>query len=482
MTTAMAVVSFQDSGKSLSFLDSGNATSLQGGVEEFSGEAPNKFLDNRKIYLSLLDGVRAKRALRDSLKRLKADLANPPQGSDQVDCGDFVDWDGENEVEVSAEAVEYYHRELPYYPICIGDVLLQTYRIEHKLGHDDFSTVWLARDIQEEKDVALKIMIPGDAGEDEYKMQTEILSTMQDTSNFLTYQKTFFLPGHHGDLHRVLVFPVRGPSIRHLSRTWENLGYVCLLEEVSVATRMSGARQLLKALEQLHNAGIVHQDLNDGNVMWDVRPLDNFDTETKYRHLGRPQKMALSSQLWKRGELVKPLQVPKAMLKKTVYLGGFGMSIKAGTEVEEKVLWPIDYYAPERFHNVKPSFASDMWSYMCLFAQLYLGTTPWHHNACVRLMNHMVDSIGPMPEQWKGHYKAVGRCDDSWYDQKRKPDPVKTLEAQIRHLRPDVGPTERNHVLSIMSKGFSYLPEDRLSATHLLQDASFKAVMEIYCG
>jgi hypothetical protein len=61
---------------------------------------------------------------------------------------------------------------------------------------------------------------------------------------------------------------------------------------------MSGARQLLKALEQLHNAGIVHQgeltpgcraislhtnystDLNDGNVIWDVRPLDNFNTET----------------------------------------------------------------------------------------------------------------------------------------------------------------------------------------------------------
>ena len=74
---------------------------------------------------------------------------------------------------------------------------LQTYRIEHKLGHGGFSTVWLARDIQEEKDVALKIMIPGNAGEDEYKMQTEILRTVQDTSNLLTYLKTFFLPGHH---------------------------------------------------------------------------------------------------------------------------------------------------------------------------------------------------------------------------------------------------------------------------------------------
>jgi serine/threonine protein kinase len=186
--------------------------------------------------------------------------------------------------------------------------------------------------------------------------------------------------------------------------------------------------------------------------------------------------------LWKRGELVKPLQVPKALLGETVYLSNFSMSIKAGTEVEHKVAWPIDYCAPERFHNVNPSFASDMWSYICLFTQLYLSITPWHHTACVGLMNHMVNTLGPLPEQWKGHYKAIGRCDDSWYDQNRKPKLFRTLEAQIRKLRPDVDPTERNHVLSVMSKGFSYLPEDRPSATQLLQDASFKAVMEIYCG
>jgi serine/threonine protein kinase len=216
--------------------------------------------------------------------------------------------------------------------------------------------------------------------------------------------------------------------------------------------------------------------------MWDIAPLNNFNTETKYKHLGRPKKIALPSELWKRGELVKPLKVPKTLLRETVYLGDFGMAIKAGTEVKQKVLWPIVYCAPERFHNVNPSFASDMWSYMCLFTELYLGSTPWHSDGCVLLMNCMVNIIGPLPEQWKGDYKALGLCDDSWYDQSRTPNPesLRTLEAKIRHARPDVSPTERDHVLSIMSKGFSYLPEDRPSATQLLQDASFKAVMEIY--
>jgi hypothetical protein len=92
-------------------------------------------------------------------------------------------------------------------------------------------------------------MIPGKAGEDEYNMQTEIIR-MKDTSNFLTYLNTFFLPGHYCD-HRVLVFPVRGPNIRYCMED--------MPEPPSMASRMSAAMQLLKALERLHSAGIVHQ-------------------------------------------------------------------------------------------------------------------------------------------------------------------------------------------------------------------------------
>ena len=86
----------------------------------------------------------------------------------------------------------------------------------HKLGHGQSSTVWLARDIKEQRDVALKIMIFGDEGEDEYSMQKEIVSTVQDTSNLVTYLATFSLRGCRGN-HRV-VFPVRGPSFKDTVR------------------------------------------------------------------------------------------------------------------------------------------------------------------------------------------------------------------------------------------------------------------------
>lgn len=111
--------------------------------------------------------------------------------------------------------------------------------------------------------------------------------------------------------------------------------------------------------------------------MWGIVPLDNCTTATKYKYLGRPQKMGLLPHPEWQGELVKPVVVPKNLIRETVYLGDFGLLIKAGTSVSFKIQSPATYCAPERWHDVGPSFASDMWSYMCLFAELYLGFPPF---------------------------------------------------------------------------------------------------------
>jgi hypothetical protein len=92
----------------------------------------------------------------------------------------------------------------------------------------------------------------------------------------------------------------------------------------------------------------------------------------------------------------------------------------------------------------------------------------------------MVKVLGPLPEQWKGHY--IGdKYENSWYDQSTTSNLRSALERLIQEERPETSLTERNHVLSVMSRAFCYCPEDRLTATQLLQDVSFKALMEIYC-
>jgi serine/threonine protein kinase len=417
-----------------------------------------------------------------------------------LDHGDFAIPGTEYEVECYTEHPAQYHSGLSY-PICIGDVLEDRYRIEHKLGYGQSSTVWLAHDTEMKKDVALKIMAPGSVGEDEYNMQKEIIRTVQDTSNLVTYLTTFSIPGFKGN-HRVLVLPVRGPTFDDTllppAPYWSSS-----LEVFSGTTRMSAARHLLKALESLHNAGIVHHseltpaccslnsvhanystDLNRENVMWGVAPLDNLETKAKYKYLGRPLKVALSSNLWRQGELVRPLEFPEGLLTDTVYLGNFGLATKAGTEVRQRSLPyenTIAYCAPERLHNINPSFSSDMWSYMCLFMELYLGIIPWESYSHATMIIQMVEILGPLPKQWEGRFNPYGKYDNSWYDHRRKPNCEVTLESIIKEYRPEVSSVERNHVLNIMSKGFCYSPDDRPTATQLLHDPSFQAVMEIYC-
>jgi serine/threonine protein kinase len=109
------------------------------------------------------------------------------------ECDDFVESNDEYVIEESVESVKGHlgYKTGLYYATHIGEVLFGTYRIEHKLGHGRFSIVWMAHDIHEKRDVALKIMVSGSAGEYEYIMQQEIVRNVRDTPNILTFLSIF---------------------------------------------------------------------------------------------------------------------------------------------------------------------------------------------------------------------------------------------------------------------------------------------------
>lgn len=149
--------------------------------------------------------------------------------------------------EFAEPVLRYFSPEDGGYPIQIGEILVNTYQVLHKIGHGGFSTVWMAEHILEKRTVALKILESGEAGEREYLIQGEIINTVQDVRRLVLYQSSFQLMGNAGKLHRVFVFPMRGPDLR-----------VCLAER-PMSARMSAGRQLLVALKGLHDAGIVHR-------------------------------------------------------------------------------------------------------------------------------------------------------------------------------------------------------------------------------
>jgi hypothetical protein len=55
-----------------------------------------------------------------------------------------------------------------------------------------------------------------------------------------------------------------------------------------------------------------------------------------------------------------------------------------------------------------------------------------------------------------------------------------TLAAKIARLRPKTSQTERNLVLTVFAKVFVYLPERHATASQLLKDSLFKALMAMY--
>lgn len=334
---------------------------------------------------------------------------------DTADFGDFVSNEDE-ELDLEEVVEPWYKYDIKetryvYYPICLGEVLNERYLVEHKLGFGGGSTVWMAHDIQDKRDVALKVMSFGEWSHNEIRVQDEIIQNVQDTSHLVTYLATFLIPGNKCH-HRVLVFPLMGPCL-----------YPLTLSKMSMATRMSAARQLLEAVENLHKAGIVHRgeerktclllyflvgpysdeysiDLNERNYMWGMVPLHNLNRSAKYEALGRPLKQTIPFvDVWKPGELVWPVKIPEDLRTEEFYLSDFALAKKLGDPMTQRGCPPSQFCSPDRLHRKDPSFACDMWSYMIIFAVLYLEYAPFPTALEGGIISGIITRLGPLPEQ-----------------------------------------------------------------------------------
>lgn len=167
-----------------------------------------------------------------------------------IDRGDFVDSDHEGDIEDEAEdslkyLIGYYH------PTHIGQIFNQRYEVVHKLGQGGFSTVWLARDIESGKAVALKIMCSSTEAANEYETHLDIKQRVRDRARLVLALDGFLVKIIHDDgklQHQVLVLPLRGPSLMALEGTERPLSH-----------RMSAAKHLLQAILSIHDAGLVHR-------------------------------------------------------------------------------------------------------------------------------------------------------------------------------------------------------------------------------
>jgi serine/threonine protein kinase len=130
------------------------------------------------------------------------------------------------------------------------------YRIEREIGSGGMATVYLARDLKHDRDVALKVLRPDLAamlGSDRFLNEIKI-SARLDHPHILTLIDSGAADGF---LYYVMPF-VRGESLRdRLKRE----------KELTVDEALDITRQITSALDYAHRQGIVHRDIKPENIL-----------------------------------------------------------------------------------------------------------------------------------------------------------------------------------------------------------------------
>lgn len=166
--------------------------------------------------------------------------------------------------------------------------------------------------------------------------------------------------------------------------------------------------------------------------MFGIEPLENYSSAEKFGYFGRPKKMKLYD-LWKGGDIVEQMEIDESLISQRLVLGDFGVLIKAGTSVPQKVQSPFSYCAPERLHGHDPTFATDMWSYMCIFRELQCGFCVIYGGGTFSFTTNMVDTLGPLPSDWDNSFDGGGPPDEFWYFQSRPCHPELALDENISY-------------------------------------------------
>ena len=230
------------------------------------------------------------------------------------------------------------------------------YRLEQQLGRGGMAVVYLARDERLDRLVALKIIAPERAADEEFRkrfIRESRIAAAVDHPHIIPV----FDAGDAGGLLYIAMRYVPGGDVGTVMR-----------REGSLSPRRAAAviAQVASALDAAHGAGLVHRDVKPANMLVDARA-------------GRSDHVYLAD-----------FGVSKKTLATSTGLTGTGYFL--GT-------W--DYVAPEQIQGRPADRWSDQYGLACAAFELLTGVPPFQREEASAVLYAHLSAPPPLVGSWR---------------------------------------------------------------------------------
>jgi tetratricopeptide (TPR) repeat protein len=225
-----------------------------------------------------------------------------------------------------------------------GDVFAG-YRIESLAGRGGMGLVYRARQLRPDRLVAVKVIMPDLAGDDDFRARFE-----QEASLAAQIEHPNVIPiyevGDADDLLYIVMRFVESNDLSHLLRSHERLAPAHAARLIS---------QIAAALDAAHARDLVHRDVKPANVLVTGRYPDEHLYLTDF-----------------------------GLTKRITDVGGGGMTATGG------FVGTLDYIAPEQVSGNPVDGRADVYALGCVLYQLLTGVVPFQRDQEVaKIFAHM---------------------------------------------------------------------------------------------
>ncbi|KAF9783338.1 kinase-like domain-containing protein [Thelephora terrestris] len=337
------------------------------------------------------------------------------------------------------EDIECY-RPGGYHPISVGDTFDHgRFRILHKLGFGGSSTVWLARDQQEEGDrgrlVTLKAMradlssskLPNEISELAIPRKLRASLPPSESVDFQTVDHHFFVQGPNGS-HLFIIFPLAGPSIQAM---YDTPGRTIGSRRLRADLARKVAKQTAMMIHHMHCAGIVHGDLTTSNILFRLSPhVIKWSDDEVYAHLGDPETEDVRTRdgqppgLHAPAMLFEPIQnyrmSDSTLLQESVMVSDFGQSYIVASPPSSYVPGTVlGYQSPEARFERRVGLETDIWALGCAIFEIRAGFALFESflGSDVDILRQTVETLGRLPDPWWAAFEDRAQ----WFEEDGRP-------------------------------------------------------------